>query len=119
MDARSRGSINPAASEHERPITASQLRFPQRIVIWAGDFNQSLSGPNLTGSTLGRRQLRAGLARLNLTAWNGGAPHAKAGMSAIDLICGPELSRAPRMELIPTHDEGRRLSDHVGYVVEL
>jgi hypothetical protein len=54
-----------------------------------------------------------------MRSWNCDAAHAKPGMCAIDLICGP-IHRPLRgaVELIDSSDGGR-LSDHVGYVVEL
>jgi hypothetical protein len=61
------------------------------MIVWAGDFNQSMLGPNLTGSTSGRQQVAAAFKALNLVAWNANEPHSKPGMGAIDLICGPDL----------------------------
>lgn len=94
-------------------------RYPGHMLVWAGDFNQSLSGPNLTGSRAGREGVSSALERLDLVPWNANSPHSKSGMCTIDLICGPSLGRAPHTELIPTHMDGRRLSDHLGYLVEL
>jgi hypothetical protein len=95
-----------------------RAQLPDHTLIWAGDFNQSLVGPNLTGSKTGRDQLTTALRRLDLVAWNSDSPHSKSGMRAIDLACGPDLDRASRIELISTHQAERKVSDHVGYVVE-
>jgi hypothetical protein len=100
-------------------VVRFRLRFPDRMIIWAGDFNQSLVGRNLTGSKRAREQLSSALKRLDLVAWNSNAPHSSPDMCAVDLVCGPNVYRIPRIDLIPTHHAGRRLSDHVGYVVQL
>lgn len=89
--------------------------FPNATVVWAGDFNQSLVGANYGGSTAGRTALRAAFAGLGFTAWNAGSPHAKAGMSAIDLVCGPVGAVGRGVERIAPDG----LSDHAGYIVTI
>ena len=106
-------------AEQVADLMRFRVRFPDRMIIWAGDFNQSLVGRNLTGSKSGREQLSSALKHLDLVAWNSNAPHSRTDMCAIDLVCGPDVDRIPRIELIPTHQEGRKLSDHMGYVVQL
>jgi hypothetical protein len=88
-------------------------------VIWAGDFNQTLVGPLWGGSALRRERLQAALAELGLEAWNRCAPHALAEMFTIDLICGPAGIAVQGSETIDNATDGRVLSDHAGYVVDL
>lgn len=90
-----------------------------KVVIWAGDFNQSLVGPLWGGSALRREKLQAALIELGLEAWNRCAPHALAEMFAIDLICGPGGIAVDRSETIANTLDGRVLSDHACYVVDL
>lgn len=92
-------------------------QFPEHELIWAGDFNHSLVGPNYTGTAAGRLLLSRALAELGLTAWNASQPHAIEGMNAVDLICG-STARSPIIETISTTVAGRRLSDHLGYVAD-
>jgi len=88
-------------------------------VIWAGDFNQTLVGPLWGGSELRREKLQAALAELGLEAWNRCAPHALAEMLTIDLICGPAGIAVRGSKTIDNTRDGRVLSDHAGYVVDL
>ncbi len=39
-------------------IRALQDNHPEAMIVWAGDFNQSLDGPNTGGSNRGRTLLR-------------------------------------------------------------
>lgn len=90
------------------------------LIVWAGDFNQTLVGPNYGGSRTNRSLLREALGDLGFEAWNAGSAHAKPGMCAIDLLCGPKDHPVRGIHRIPpTDDNERRLSDHAGYVVEL
>jgi len=103
----------------EADIRALQERHPQAVVIWAGDFNQSLAGPNLTGSRRGRVALLAALGRLGMQAWNAESPHARSGLSTIDLVCGPATVPVKSIELLEPSLGGQSLSDHAGYIVEV
>jgi len=93
-------------------------RWPGHTLIWAGDFNQTLSGPNYGGSNKGRQLLAAALLELDLVAWNHESAHAKPTMHALDLICGPQ-GREPQVERFEPELDGQVLSDHAGYVVEV
>lgn len=97
-----------------------QLRndHPGAVVIWAGDFNQTLEGPNWGGSVAGRNLLQNALDRLGLQAWNRTLGHAIQGMCAIDLICGPP-GLCTRTERFAPLVGTKELSDHAGYVVEI
>jgi endonuclease/exonuclease/phosphatase family metal-dependent hydrolase len=92
---------------------------PRAVLIWAGDFNQSLDGPNLVGSRSGRLLLRSALDHLGFTAWNQNEHHANAELVAIDLICGPRDLCIIRVDRIDPFQNGRQLSDHAGYVVDI
>ncbi len=95
------------------------LRSLGASVVWAGDFNQSLRGPNWGGSTAGRDGLRSSLAELGMVAWNADASHAREGMCAIDLICGPADLMVLAQGRIDPVREDVRMSDHAGYWVDL
>lgn len=93
-------------------------RHPGHAVIWAGDFNQHVHGPDRGGSRAKRAALEGALVRLGLVAWNGAAAHAESGMHAIDLICGPrEIDVRVQGRIDPFRD-GVRMTDHAGYWVE-
>jgi endonuclease/exonuclease/phosphatase family metal-dependent hydrolase len=88
-------------------------------VIWAGDFNQTVSGPNWGGSNDRRDLLTETLNSLELVPWNGKADHAKAGMCAVDLICGPKECVVLSQGRIDPARGNLAMSDHAGYWVEL
>lgn len=106
-------------SEQEADIVTIRRAHPNTPLVWAGDFNQSLEGPNATGSRAGRTLLDACLTRLGLSAWNRSASHALDGLSAIDLICGPEDLLVEGILRIDPVQGGQHLSDHAGYVVDV
>jgi hypothetical protein len=100
-------------------IEELRREYPEHRVIWAGDFNQHVHGPDGGGSRAKRQALVAALVRLGFVAWNGAAAHAHPSMHAIDLICGPkELVVREQGRIDPTRD-GVRMTDHAGYWVEL
>lgn len=100
-------------------VNRLRTAYPTAVVLWAGDFNQSLEGPNLVGSARGRALLEQALEHLGLVAWNRDAGHAKEGLSAIDLVCGPRECACITVEQIAPELGGRQLSDHAGYVVDV
>lgn len=87
-------------------------------VIWAGDFNQSVTGPNLTGSAEGRAALTKTLAELGYSAWNGASAHAVANLCSVDLVCGPSDLKPVRQGRIDPASGGVAMSDHAGYWIE-
>jgi endonuclease/exonuclease/phosphatase family metal-dependent hydrolase len=100
-------------------VRALQENHPEAMIVWAGDFNQSLDGSNTGGSNRGRALLSETLEGLGLEAWNRRSNHAVGGLCAIDLICGPREHPVSEIVRVDPAPNGRRLSDHVGYVVDL
>jgi hypothetical protein len=103
----------------KQDVALLQKSYPDALVVWAGDFNQSLTGPNVVGSARGRVALGAALEGLGFQAWNSEQVHAHAALRTIDLICGPVEQPIRSVERIDPVTNGRRLSDHAGYVVDL
>ncbi len=96
-----------------------KLRANGDPVVWAGDFNQSVAGPNHGGSKSGRDALNGCLADLGMVAWNGAAAHAREGLHAIDLICGSRDQAILGQGRIDPRRGGVQMSDHAGYWVDL
>ena len=94
-------------------VQALMAEYSDHTVVWAGDFNQGREGPNYGGSAAGRVALAAALGNIGPAAWNTGSAHAKSGMCAIALICGPAGVVVSGVERI----EPRALSDRAGCVV--
>ena len=105
-------------AEQEADVRALQSAFPPALIIWAGNFNQSFTGPNFGGNNRKRSLLVSSLERLEMSAWNTNAPHAKEGMCAIDLICGP-ADLEVTVERVSTVHDHVVLSDHAGYVANV
>lgn len=100
-------------------VRTLQENHPEAMIVWAGDFNQSLDGPNTGGNNRGRALLSETLEDLGLKAWNRRCDHALGGLCAIDLICGPREHPVNEIVRIDPAPNGRRLSDHAGYVVDI
>lgn len=88
-------------------------------VIWAGDFNQTVTGPLWGGSAERRAMLEDALRSLGYAAFNGAAAHASDGMCAVDLICGPADQRILAQGRIDPRRGEVVMSDHAGYWVEI
>lgn len=105
--------------EQVEDIEALRMLYPRDLIVWAGDFNQTLTGPCRSGSLAKRQRLASALARLGFEAWNRDVAHARPGLRAIDLICGPkEVVVADTGRIDPVRD-GLVMSDHAGYWVEI
>ncbi|HEX8971243.1 endonuclease/exonuclease/phosphatase family protein [Oryzihumus sp.] len=88
-------------------------------VVWGGDWNHSLTGPETAGSLQGRLYLAATLERLQLQVPTSDLPHRLPGISSIDHIAVSRDLPKPKARWVPAEAHGRRLSDHDAYVVEL
>jgi len=111
------GAFRRALQEQASDIVAlQQAGLP---VLWAGDFNQSLEGANFGGSRQRRDLLKDTLTSLNMVAWNGNAAHARPGMCAIDLICGPKQQTVMASGRIDPSMGDVTMSDHAGYWVDI
>lgn len=106
---------------HEQTADIAELRrrHADHVLIWAGDFNQTLSGPNHGGSAAKREAFLGALDQLGLVAWNADAASADEGMHAIDLICGPRGIEIREQGRIDPVLDGVVMSDHAGHWVEV
>jgi endonuclease/exonuclease/phosphatase family metal-dependent hydrolase len=99
-------------------ITTLRRRFDEPV-LWPGDFNQSLEGPLAGCSGAGRVLLQAALDSLGYAAWNASASHARDGLCAVDLLCGPRELAVHATGRIDPRRDGVVMSDHAGYWVDL
>lgn len=100
---RTRGAV--AAVESARPD------------VWGGDWNHSLTGPEVAGSLDGRRAIVEALTRLRLQALTSSSPHRLDGVSSIDHVAVPAAWQVDDVQRIAADQGRRRLSDHDAYVV--
>lgn len=104
--------------EQVADIELLRRRYKPDVISWAGDFNQTVTGANHSGSRANRTALTDALRDLGFKAWNEDAPHAQVGLKAIDLICGPQDQRPVLQGRIdPVAPDGVVMSDHAGYWV--
>jgi hypothetical protein len=88
-------------------------------VVWGGDWNCALEGTDHVGTPAGRAALRALMSTLDLKAPTSGLGHREQGMCSIDHIAVPNgWDVGTALRLIATAD-GKRLSDHDAYVIDL
>lgn len=94
-------------------------QLPTTGLVWGGDWNHALQGPDWSGSRDGRRGLLDALASLNLDIATDHLPHRGPAMRTIDHIAVPA---AEQVDSVAHHSAvvgTRALSDHDAYVVEL
>jgi hypothetical protein len=118
---RSCGSAPPWVGERQAEKTANavapltMLRTP---VIWGGDWNHALEGPDHVGSKEGRDHIFAIVDALGLQVPTVDLP-AYRGELSIDHIAIPKEWVLISAEQVPAEVDGKRLSDHDAYVVEV
>ena len=121
---RSCGSLPPWVGDRHVDKTAhaiAELVANMRDVstlVWGGDWNHALTGREYAGSQGGRRAVLAALGSLGLQAMTTDLPHAIDGLQTIDHVAVPAGLRAVASRIDVTH-EGKRLSDHDAYVVDV
>jgi hypothetical protein len=85
-------------------------------VVWGGDWNQTMAGPNYGGTRIGRAAIEDLLARRGLLLPTRVLPHRVAGMATIDHIAVPPGWTITSAERLPVP---KRLTDHDVYVVDV
>ena len=93
--------------------------LPRDYLVWGGDWNHSLVGPEWAGSKAGRAHLEGALDQLGLQVPTRDLPHRLGGIGTIDHIAVPrEFVVVDATRVSGVGPEGE-LSDHDAYVVEL
>lgn len=108
------------ADRTERAVDQIVGSFPAGDVVWGGDWNHSFSGQERAGSYAGRSAIQAALAGRAMQTVTADLPHRITGLLTIDHIAIPDywqLRDASRV--VAESPDGRRLSDHDAYVVEI
>jgi len=93
--------------------------LPQAGLIWGGDWNHAFSGPEVAGSLAGRKHIRDAVTKLQLKVPTEELPHHLPGLLTIDHIAVGEAVDVVSAKRIEASEDGRRLSDHDMYVVEI
>ena len=104
-------------TEHAVAALVESVRDVDSLV-WGGDWNNTLTDREYAGSIGGRRAILKAVEELGLDVATVGLPHALDGLLTIDHIA-VSRNRLASARRIVAHHEGKRLSDHDVYVVEL
>jgi len=89
------------------------------ILIWGGDFNESLSGRTLL-SKAGRAILVDALDKLAVTALTTSARHLVDGVCSIDHVAVSTQSvESSQVRVVTRNDDPRQTSDHALYLVDV
>jgi hypothetical protein len=84
-------------------------------LVWGGDWNQTLLGPDWAGSAGGREHVIESMAELGLQVPTAGLSHQIHGHGSIDHIAVGPAKPVASVERV----DGAPLSDHDAYVVQL
>jgi hypothetical protein len=117
------GSAEPWIGENHAARTENTINElvshlgETRQLVWGGDWNHALSGPEYAGSQGGRGAVLGLLDTFELTVPTATLPHAIDDLLSIDHIAVPLGQHATASRVVAERG-GRRLSDHDAYVVE-
>lgn len=94
--------------------------LPTGDLIWGGDWNHAMRGRDYSGCLAGRAAIQAALAGRGVKSATEGLPHQISGLLTIDHIAIPERWQVRDARRVAAESpDGRRLSDHDAYVVEV
>lgn len=111
-------TVGSHADKTAATLKALERRLTAKDLVWGGDWNHALEGREYAGSKAGRAHLLNVVTRLRLSVATADLPHPIEGLLSIDHIATP-LDLPVRAEHVIATADGRRLSDHDAYVVEL
>jgi len=100
-------------------LDALLAALPRRNLVWGGDWNHSLVGPEWAGSTAGRAHLERALDELGLQVPTRDLPHRLDGIGTIDHIAVPRAVTVVCATRVSAVGPDGALSDHDAYVVEI
>lgn len=93
--------------------------LPRGGLVWGGDWNHSLVGPEWAGSKAGRANIEGTLDELALQVPTRDLAHRLDGVGAIDHIAVPREVAVSDARLVSGIGTAGALSDHDAYVVEI
>jgi len=93
--------------------------LPRSDLVWGGDWNHSLVGPERGGSKAGRAHVERALEELGLKVPTRDLPHRLDGVGTIDHIAVPRGVTVVDARRVSAVGPDGELSDHDAYVVEI
>lgn len=104
----------------ERAINQLMASLPADGLVWGGDWNHAMDGPERAGSHAGRSAIKEALAGRHLKLTTADSPHRIAGLGSIDHIAVPRsASIVSTHRVVAQTQTGKRLSDHDAYVSDI
>lgn len=100
-------------------LDALLTALPRGSLIWGGDWNHSLVGPEWAGSKAGRAHLGRALDELGLQVPTRDLAHRIRGVGTIDHIAVPREVTVVEAGRVTAVGRDGELSDHDAYVVEI
>jgi hypothetical protein len=93
--------------------------LPTTGLVWGGDWNHAMAGREYAGGIVGRAHLTEAVEKLGLQVPTTQLAHRIPGLLSIDHIAVPVTAAVVSADRLSAQADGRRLSDHDAYVVEL
>ena len=93
--------------------------LPHTSLIWGGDWNHALEGPEHAGSKGGRRHVLAAVEALGLVVPTATLTHRIPGLRTIDHVAVPRTASVQAAERVVAEHQEERLSDHDAYIVTI
>lgn len=95
------------------------MRHAERLV-WGGDWNHAMAGPEHAGSMAGREHILAAVDALELEVATTDLPHRVEGLLSIDHVAVHQHSRVfDARRVVAVGADDRPLSDHDAYVLDV
>lgn len=110
---------NTHAERTARVLDSLVGNLPRNDLVWGGDWNHSLVGPEWAGSKAGRAHIEGTLDELELQVPTRDLSHRIDGVGNIDHIAVPRDVVVSDAKLVSGSSADAALSDHDAYVVEL
>lgn len=93
--------------------------LPAGGLVWGGDWNHAMEGPEYAGSLAGRSAINEALAGRRLQLATRALPHTVSGLFTIDHIAVPDGAQVLGATRVSAENQhGRRLSDHDAYTAD-
>jgi hypothetical protein len=104
-------------AERTRHTVERLAAIPHTPLIWGGDWNHALQGPERAGSIGGRGHILAAVDALGLVVPTSTLTHRIPGLSTIDHVAVPRTASVQEVERVPAEHQKKWLSDHDLYIV--
>ena len=103
----------------EHAVKELLANMPRHNLVWGGDWNHALVGREYGGSQGGRRHVVRAVEALNLAVPTTPLEHRIDGLLTIDHVAVPRAASVTSANRFVAESQGKRLSDHDAYVVEV